>query len=220
MGNRYTSPLRQAIRSNDPETLREILEEAGEGASDLINEDYSADCLLGFCNCQRNLHSPLLSAITFSKGCEIVEILLKYGADPTLTGAWQQTGLHLAGRQNNLPIAKLLIKYHADLYQTDCDSHYPIHAAALSPASTRDRNVDVLTYYLEEIGKPEDVALKNGFGNTPLHEAARWGNVTSIRYLLDHGADPREKNNTGQTPYDVAQSDDVKQLLIVPPSTN
>lgn len=220
MGNRYTSPLRRAIRNNDPATLREILAEAGDGSPDLINEDYSADCLLGFCNCQRNFQSPLLSAITLTKSYEIVEILLKYGADPTSTGAWQQTGLHLAGRQNNLPLAKLLIKYHADLYQTDSDSHYPIHAAALSDAASRSGNVDVLTYYLEEVGKSEDVALKNGFGNTPLHEASRWNNVAAIRYLLDHGADRRETNEAGQTAHDLAKSDQAAQLLVAPSPTN
>ena len=220
MGNRYTSPLRKAIRSNDTETLRELLESAGEGAPDLINEDYSSDCLLGFCNCQRNFQSPLLSAISLTKSFEIVEILLKYGADPNSTGAWQQTGLHLAGRQNNLAISKLLIKYRADLYQTDNDSRYPIHAASLSLTSAQTGNVDVLRYYLEEVGKSEDVALKNVSGETPLHDASHWNNVFAIRYLLDHGADPREKNNAGRTPYDLAKSDEARQLLVVPSPTN
>ena len=43
MGN--TSSLRRAMLKNDPKELERILKEAGEGSSDLINEDYTSDCL-------------------------------------------------------------------------------------------------------------------------------------------------------------------------------
>ncbi len=43
MGN--TSPVRRAILKNDTVKLQEILEDAGEGSPDLINEDFTSDCL-------------------------------------------------------------------------------------------------------------------------------------------------------------------------------
>ena len=49
------------------------------------------------------------------------------------------------GRQNNLLLMKLLIKYHADFY--------PIRAAALSNAASRAANVNVLTSSFEEVSK-------------------------------------------------------------------
>ena len=59
MGN--TSPLRRAILDNDDSKVERILQEAGEGSPDLINEDYTSDCL---CNRSFNIFSerPKLKA--------------------------------------------------------------------------------------------------------------------------------------------------------------
>eukprot|EP00644_Phytophthora_capsici_P000980 jgi/Phyca11/19043/fgenesh1_pg.PHYCAscaffold_43_\ len=43
-------------------------------------------------------------------------------------------------------------------------------------------------------------------GNTPLHLAAGWGDLECITLVLEGGADVRQKNNTDQTPLDVAVS--------------
>ena len=43
MGN--TSSLRRALLKDDVNELERILQEAGEGSPDLINEDYTSDCL-------------------------------------------------------------------------------------------------------------------------------------------------------------------------------
>ena len=61
MGN--TSPIRKAILNQDNDSLEKILQEAGEGAPDLINEDFTSDCL---CNRARNVQPPLHTA--FAKG--------------------------------------------------------------------------------------------------------------------------------------------------------
>lgn len=50
-------------------------------------------------------------------------------------------------------------------------------------------------------------------GFTPLHEAAQKGRTQLCSLLLAHGADPRARNQEGQSPLDVASSEDVKCLL-------
>lgn len=213
MGNNWISPLRRAIRVRDPEKVRKILIEAGEGAPDLINEDFTADCFLD-CGCLRNIHSPLHTAMSRDL-LDIVEILFQYGADATSTGLWNQTGLHRAGRQNNLLLAKMVVKYGCDLYTQDSDGRYPIHSAALSRISSLHGNVDVLRYFLEEIGKADDIHLKDFGGNTPLHCAAYWNNPLSAEYLLEKGANLDATNEKGLTPMDIAKSkgSDVKLVF-------
>jgi len=46
-------------------------------------------------------------------------------------------------------------------------------------------------------GSPNVVS---SLGETPLHYAATYGSVESVRILLDHGADPNARNRSGATP--------------------
>ena len=39
------------------------------------------------------------------------------------------------------------------------------------------------------------------FGDTPLHVAARYGNVSAVEYLLTSGHSLEPKNNVSQTDY-------------------
>ena len=40
----------------------------------------------------------------------------------------------------------------------------------------------------------------NGYGNTALHEACRGGNASTVRVLLQAGADVNAENHKGSTP--------------------
>ncbi|KAL8982046.1 MAG: hypothetical protein Q9205_003335 [Flavoplaca limonia] len=62
----------------------------------------------------------------------------------------------------------------------------------------------------------------NGFDNaTPLHHAVRAGNIDSVRWLLDHGADPLKRSRriigSGTTPIDTTtyiDHEEIAALLI------
>src|ERR1700738_2061595 len=47
---------------------------------------------------------------------------------------------------------------------------------------------------------PDLKSVRNGLGETPLHSAAIYGSVESVRILLDRGADPNARNNAEVTP--------------------
>lgn len=212
-GNFFISPLRRAIRQRDDKQVQKVLEEAGEGAPDLINEDYTADC---FCACcMRNYQDPLHTAcgvynLSDNRVHEIVRLLVDHGADVNSRGLWGQTPLHKACRQSCLPLTKYLCENGADIYvqsyvYADNFGFYPIHCAALSLMSSTFKNIDVLIYMLEEVGKPEDIQLKDLKGNSPLHSACMWENPMAVSYLISKGANLNAKNDDGQTPKDVAK---------------
>ena len=60
-------------------------------------------------------------------------------------------------------------------------------------------------------GGNANLSGKNGF--KPLHYAAKKGLVENVRCLLEHGANPTEKNDALQTPLDLAPTDEIKDLL-------
>jgi hypothetical protein len=50
--------------------------------------------------------------------------------------------------------------------------------------------------------------------NTPLHYAAKYGNIELCRLLVEKGASVISRNDQRQTPYDVAESHVVRQYLL------
>ena len=48
---------------------------------------------------------------------------------------------------------------------------------------------------------------------TPLHDAAESGFVDIVRLLVSHGADTKARNSTGQTPFDVALNEGIREAL-------
>ena len=49
---------------------------------------------------------------------------------------------------------------------------------------------------------------------TPLHASAMTGRVEFVRFLLSVGANPTLKNNTGETPYDIAKNGPIRKMLL------
>ena len=201
MGN-FISPLRRAIRKNDYKEAELILDEAGEGAADLINEDYTADCFLAFC--QRNVQNPLHTALGYQGRERIVHLLIQKGADVNSAGQDGQTPLHKAAKQNNLSFAEVLVESGADIHGQDDKGWSPVHCASMSLVSRMNCDLSVLRFLVEQVGATDDVHLKDDAGNTPLHVSAKWDNATSFVYLLSKGADLNAVNNSGNKPLDLA----------------
>jgi ankyrin repeat protein len=65
---------------------------------------------------------------------------------------------------------------------------------------------DKLLRLLLEFSKGEDLGIVNGEGDTPLHAAVRYGNVESLRIMLECRPDLLFRENaTGRTPYEMAE---------------
>lgn len=186
MGNCCASPLRRAIRENDFEDLRNILEDAGDASGQLIDEDTDADCCLDWLDCSRTPKSPLFTAVLMGN-LKTVEILLHYGADTNLLDYRGSNVVHMAAEHNKIDMVKLLDKANPELICTpDTNGIYPIHSASVGLSSGTTGNIEVLKYIVEDskFGQNKDnVFIKDNLGNTALMYAEKAKNSAATEYL-------------------------------------
>ncbi|KAL8888223.1 MAG: hypothetical protein Q9215_004314 [Flavoplaca cf. flavocitrina] len=154
----------------------------------------------------------------------LVHWFLDHGADPNAPAAsLDKTSLSYAVQQAPLDTIKLMFRCGGSAYQgqllnmasdrTDSEC-IPILQFLFDSGDTRINDV-----WLED--EPDSIPW-NGFDNaTPLHHAVRAGNIDSVRWLLDHGADPLKRSRriigSGTTPIDTATylgHDKIAALLI------
>jgi ankyrin repeat protein len=67
------------------------------------------------------------------------------------------------------------------------------------------------------IARGADIQARDDWGNTPLHEAARRGNLKLVQFLIHTGAKSTEQNAFGETPLHVAAKNgkaDVIEVLL------
>jgi hypothetical protein len=69
-------------------------------------------------------------------------------------------------------------------------------------ACARTGRVDRLRRLLEK--NPELIKAQNGDGETPVHQAAKYGELEALRFLLARGGDVRAKSKQGVTPLHLA----------------
>ena len=194
MGNSPSS-LRTAVRFSEKDRLTQILDDAGGGAAELINNDYSQDCILQ--SCQRSIGNTLYYGVTNNRK-ECVRIMLERGADVHSTGYMEETCLHCAVGRSHVDLARLLVQYGGDLYSTDDLGRYPIHSAAGS--KNRYNGGAMIRYLAQEAGKSEDVKLTDYSGRTPLHIAVLPGNLETVQTLVELGSDLNAQDKNGNTP--------------------
>lgn len=82
---------------------------------------------------------------------------------------------------------------------------FPLHAAT-------DFEDEKLCRFILERGIDPDT--QNGNGQTALHFGAMNGTAELCKLLLEHGADPRIADNTGRSAIDVAESPEVRGMLL------
>ncbi|MBE5322128.1 ankyrin repeat domain-containing protein [Pedobacter sp. MR2016-19] len=149
-----------------------------------------------------------------------VNTLIKDGADVNFEHDTGMTALSWAQSENDLEMAELLLKNHADLnyrYKTE-KFKTVVQSAAL------DEQLDMLKLFLKY--KP-DLNIRDGFGNNALWSACYTNNLEIIELLLKHGADAYTKNKVGEilvgkkkqpmgvshSPYSLALEDENEEQL-------
>lgn len=80
------------------------------------------------------LHWP-----SFNGRCDVVKLLLDYGADPNSINREQETPLHSACYGNRIEIAKLLIEYGANVNAKDRDGETPLQAITISKQNKNNK---------------------------------------------------------------------------------
>ncbi|KAL6107530.1 osbpl1a [Pungitius sinensis] len=164
---------------------------------------------------------------------DVVEELLKVGADVNLPNNVGDTPLHKAAFTGRKEVVMLLLHYEACATVINGTAQIPrdvtqnaeIRGMLEAAQRTEERKLEqelleaaregdqsTLTRLLSRKKSP-DINCRDLLGNTPLHSASYRGHRPCVLKLLRGGASPNVENNKGQTALDLASSAAIKLVL-------
>ncbi|XP_020510279.2 oxysterol-binding protein-related protein 1 isoform X1 [Labrus bergylta] len=164
---------------------------------------------------------------------DVVEELLKAGADVNLPNNIGDTPLHKAAFTGRKEVVMLLLHYDACATVINGTAQIPkdvtqnaeIRGMLEAAERTEERKLEeqlleaaregdlcTLTQLLNR-KNPPDIGCTDLLGNTPLHSAAYRGQKQCALKLLKSGANPNVKNKNEQTVFDLASDSAMKQVL-------
>ncbi|KAG5868555.1 hypothetical protein JTB14_019499 [Gonioctena quinquepunctata] len=140
----------------------------------------------------------------------IINTLLQKGEKVDVTTNDNYTALHIAVESCKPAVVETLLGYGADVHVRGGKlKETALHIAA------RVKDGEKCALMLLKSGAGPNLATHDG--QTPVHVAARYGNLPTLLLLLEDGGDPQYKNKKGETPLHLASRDcrpDVVQHLI------
>ncbi|XP_014913415.1 oxysterol-binding protein-related protein 1 isoform X2 [Poecilia latipinna] len=206
------------------------------GVQELLRSNAAAERRINI-NCKGQSKSnlgwtPLHLACYFGHR-DVVEELLKAGANVNLPNNIGDTALHKAAFTGRKEVVMLLLHYDACAAVINGSAQIPkdvtqnaeirsmLEAAERTEErkleeklleAAREGDLSTLTQLLSR-KKPPDINCTDLLGNTPLHCAAYRGQRLCALKLLRSGADASAKNKNGQTVFDLASDAAMKQCL-------
>src|SRR2546421_9050330 len=129
--------------------------------------------------------------------------------DASLVNAYSSDGFYplgLAAFFAHPDTVRLLLTRGADVAQAAQNPMkvQPLHAAAAG------RSFEAVKL-LVDAGAPVNARQQEGW--TPLHEVVRHGDLETTRYLLAHGANPRQQNDAGKSAIGLAAEQGNAEIL-------
>lgn len=113
--------------------------------------------------------------------------------------------LFLAACANNdIEECKRLLKTGIDINVVNVDGMTGLHQACI------DDNIEMVNFLIEN---GADINACDNDGWTPLHATASCGHLAIAEILLDAGADPTIVNNDGELACDIADTEEVEELI-------
>ena len=160
------SPLLLAFNHTNYEYVKLLLK-YGANPNQQINDNYGGTLLHSACE-----HGNL----------SLTKILLEHGADVNALCNHKQTPLYLAIMEKEIEVIKELLRNGANVNLKDSDDDTPLHGAAFDKTMPEDLFQDMLK-------RCNDLNVTNSEGKTPLHIASENGCESSVKNLLQYGAD-------------------------------
>ncbi|MBU1341834.1 MAG: ankyrin repeat domain-containing protein [Proteobacteria bacterium] len=133
---------------------------------------------------------------------KMAELLLKHGADPLTKGDEGRTPFLMAVYKGYLDLAKKFHEKGAD--PNDIPWGMPFGTLQLAYEESKGDRREIIPYL---IGIGADVNWQDKNGETPLHLAAKKGDAWFFELLIKNGANPRLKNEDGESAFDLAPKD-------------
>jgi ankyrin repeat protein len=147
------------------------------------------------------------SALSFAahENCkEIVEILLRFGANKDYVNNNGNTPLHRAAGNGHAPIAELLIQAGANIEAKDNSGKTPLHCAAWDPFVSTVKLLHGVAGHVFAmkllIQAGANIDTIDNYNHTPLHDAASAKYASIVELLIQAGANIEAKDNIGKTP--------------------
>lgn len=190
-------------------------------------ENNKKEKLKKFINTQNDLGITALHFASFKGNVNIIKLLIKYGADYTILTKRKLNVVHYAtqgNKPNSLVYFYFLFKNKDEkgktkllqlLKKPDISGCTPLHWASYSSAE------DVLLYllnlkiYLDEKDQLEFINKTDNKGNTALHLCVKSKSTRIATKLLQNGANPNIKDNTGKTPYQLANESNLTEIASI-----
>ena len=206
-GRQYDTYLRTAIVSAIEAPNRPLLDTILDSRLQLDLESALEDC-------------NALWLATEAGDIELMEALLEAGGRADAPGREGLTPLIAAAAVCNLPAARLLLEYDADVRERDEQGQGALHLAAnTGPVYLHESDTTALP-----LSPPGDFArllieysaeleARDGKGATPLMAAALRGNLEMARALVENGADVHATDRRGNTALHYAALATIKTLL-------
>ncbi|MEG5174874.1 ankyrin repeat domain-containing protein [Microcoleus sp. B3-D7] len=126
---------------------------------------------------------------------ELVQELIKDGANVAILDSEKRTPLHLAVDRGYQDIAELLIANGARVNARNANGQTPLYRAI----AIGHNEIAALL-----INNGTDVNNIDGSGTTPLHKTAHYGTVEILKLLIAKGAEINIQDNQRKTPLDIA----------------
>ena len=170
----HSMDIFDAIGAGDLGRIRHLIEENPK----IVNQDYGA--------------TPLLSAANHGN-VAVVKLLLDSGANINKqSGTEKINPLYGAVDSGHFAIVTLLIGAGANINQQNRLGETPLYCAA-------EKNYTEIALILIKAGANANLT-ENGYGMSPLHKAAVFGNVAIINALVAAGANLDRQTRSGATP--------------------
>lgn len=153
--------------------------------------------------------TPLMLAASH-KNLAAVMALVGRGADVNAADAENSTPIAFACDSGDLSVCIFLLEHGADPRPTSTEDISPLHLAA-----EKNALADIVPVLITMGADPN---LHDEDGNTPLHNAAAYGNMSCIEALLRSRANPNSLTGEGETPlmYAIQEGQGLAAALLIP----
>lgn len=134
--------------------------------------------------------TPLLNAVSYGSEPEVLEILIRHGADPNNSNNYLWTPLHEAINQGAVETVEFLLKHGANPNCRNNPGWTPLMHAV------RKGDLRIMRLLFRSGARVNDT---NNDGDSALSIAVMYGQAYAIEPLLVCGADPNLQNSDGET---------------------
>lgn len=187
----YSMDIFDAAEAGDIRRVKELIDQG-------VDVNKPTDEMLGID------HKTPLYLAAINGHTDIVQLLIANGADINLLNEYGETTLHKAAEEGNEGAVTMLLDMGAKLNLQDCDGLTPLLAAAQWGKTAIVRIL---------LDRGASINEKDHYGYTPLHRAVSHGNKATVKLFIARGANIYQRSHKGELPLDLAQKQDIVNLI-------